>query len=128
MNSIFVGNDLPPELAAYSDGDDGSVGAFHPEIVGCGPDVSGLPWYTMTSHGVRTPVARQRLLAAIAKLSPKMRRRVLGRLRSAAAVAGAIRAATPTIAGWANIAGLRPGGDVSIGRCPYANVAGALTP
>lgn len=139
--SVGASSDLPPELAAYSDGvsDDG---AFHPEIIGCGagcnPPVAGLgdltvagglPWYAMTASNLRSPVARARFAAALRRLTPKVRRRVLNRLKAVVAqsrVSGAVRSATPTV-GWGQVAGIRAG-QVSVGRCPYANVAGALTP
>ena len=148
-----MSSDLPPELAESSDGvsDDGAMdlsiigaGAFQPSIVGassydligCGLDgIQGLPWYNLARAGVSTPVAKRRFLAALAKLPPKARRRVLAKLRAVSAsnaVSGAIRAATPSIAGSGTGWSLVSGPSIAIGggrsRCPYANVAGPLTP
>lgn len=141
--------DLPAELSAYSDGVSDDA-AYHPEIIGCGEGcevsglgdltvaglgdltVAGLPGYLFTKKNLSNPVLRRRVSAAIKGMSPKLRRRVLGRLRQAVSVArvsGAIRNVTPGIAGdgWAAVSGAQHH-HVSIGRCPYANVAGALTP
>lgn len=130
-------SDLPSELGSYSDGvtDDA---AFHPEIIGCGlPGISGglgdlavagLPGYLFTKRNLSNPAVRRRLSENIKALSPKVRRRVLSRLKTAVSVAhvsGQVRSAYPSISGvgWSGITvqGAR-------GGCPYANVAGPLTP
>lgn len=144
-------SDLPSELGSYSDGvtDDA---AFHPEIIGgcdCsvaggiqhlsvagslgGLAVAGIPEYLFSSKNLSNPVVRRRIAAAIERMTPKMKRRVLGRLRSAVSVArvsGAVRAVYPSIAGRrpANVGwdGIMVSGRS--GGCPFANVAGALTP
>lgn len=91
--------------------------------------IGGLPSYLFTRKNLSNPVMRRRLGAAIKAMTPKLRRRVMERLRTAASVArvsGQVRSAYPTVAGggWQGISvsGIRRGG------CPYANVAGALTP
>lgn len=130
-------SDLPPEMASFSDGVT-DVGAFHQELIGCGPDCSGgsiggLPGYLFTKKNLSRPEVRRRLADAIRSMTPKVRRRVMSRLGSAlsiARVSGAIRSVTPSIAGsgWAAVSGRQ---SISIGArssCPYANVAGALTP
>lgn len=140
-------SDLPSELGSYSDGvtDDA---AFHPEIIGCGlPGISGgiqhlsiagglgslavagIPSYLLSRKNLSNPVIRRRLAENIKALTPKVRRRVLARLRTAVSVArvsGAVRGAYPSIAG----SGVGWSGIMVSGRggCPYANVAGALTP
>ena len=140
-----MSSDLPPELAESADGvsDDGAydasiigAGPLQAEIVGCGLDgIQGLPWYNLQRPSVPTAIARRRFLAALSKLPPKARRRVLAKLRAvsaANAVSGAIRAATPSIAGSGAGWSLVSGPSIAIGggrsRCPYANVAGPLTP
>lgn len=136
---ISIASDLPAELGSYSDGvtDDA---AFHPEIIGCGMpgvagslsdlSVAGLPGYLFTKKNLSNAAVRRRLSANIKAMAPKTRRRVLARLREAVAVArvsGQVRNAYPSIAGsscnvgWSGI-------TVQGSRCPYANVAGALTP
>lgn len=146
--------DTPSELGCYSDGvtDDAS---FTPELVGCGSisggiqhlsvagglsslavggnlgslTIAGLPSYLFSRKNLSNPVVRRRLGAAIKAMTPKLRRRVLDRLRAAVSVArvsGEVRSAYPSVSGvgWDGImvSGSRRGG------CPYANVAGALTP
>lgn len=86
--------------------------------------VAGLPSYLFTRKNLASPVVRRRLGAAIKAMTPKMRRRVVSRLQAAlgaARVSGSIRSVTPAIAGWNTT-------SVAVGRCPYASVAGALTP
>lgn len=121
-NDMSAFTDMPAELAENSDGvsDDGAIRSA---IIGaCACDgVAGLPWYALTRGSVTPAEARRRFLAALSKLPPKMRRRVVTRLRavarSRAAVAG-IRSVTPSVGrGWS-----------AVGKCPYANVAGPLTP
>lgn len=103
----------------------GYGGAEHLAISGLGDlAVMGLPAYALTAKGLRNPVVRRRFAAAIERLTPKVRRRVLGRLKALASrslVSGGIRDAYPSISGsgWSG---------VSVGRCPYASVAGPLTP
>jgi hypothetical protein len=90
--------------------------------------VAGFPSYLFTRKNLSNPTVRRRLAAHIKTLTPKLRRRVLDRLRSAVSVSArsarvsGIRRVTPQI-GWSG---------VTIGSrrssCPYANVAGALTP
>lgn len=99
--------------------------------------VGAFPAYLFTAARLSNPVFRRRLSGAIKRLSPKMRRRVVGRLRAAvttARVSGAIRSVTPSIAGypqrgvgWGAVSGWNAR-SVSVGRCPYASVAGSLTP
>lgn len=89
--------------------------------------VAGLPGYLFTRKSLQSPVVRRRIAAAIKAMTPKLRRRVLARLRQATAIArvsGAIRQVTPSIAGGVGWTA----SSVSVGRCPYANVAGSLTP
>lgn len=154
--------DTPPELASYSDGvsDDG---AFHPEIIGCGLSgisgsiqhlsvagtggiqhlsvagslgdlaVAGIPSYLLSRRNLSNPEVRRRVASAIERMTPKMKRRVLRRLRTAVSVArvsGQVRGAYPSIAGTASSPGVGWSGVMVSGRgsCPYANVAGALTP
>lgn len=141
---ISGSSDLPPELTSYADGvtDDA---AFQPEIIGCGAscqggsiggDIGGLPGYLFTRKNLSRPEVRRRLAEHIRAMTPKVRRRVMSRLGRAlqvAQVSGAIRSVTPSIAGagqgWAVVSGpsIAIGGRRS-GGCPYANVAGALTP
>lgn len=148
-------SDLPSELGSYSDGvtDDA---AFHPEIIGCGmPGISGslqhlsvagglgdlalvgayrgIPGYLLTKKGLRDSTVRLRIAENIRAMTPKLRRRVLHRLRQAvqasrtmARVSGAVRGAYPSIAGNVGWSGITVSG--SRGGCPFANVAGALTP
>lgn len=140
-------SDLPSELGSYADGvtDDA---AFHPEIIGCALDgisggvqhlsvagglgslaVAGIPSYLLSRKGLSNPTVRRRIAENIKAMTPKMRRRVLGRLRAAVAVArvsGAVRGAYPSIAGNVGWSGVMVSG--ARGGCPYANVAGALTP
>ena len=138
--------DTPPELSEQSDGlsDDG---AFDASIIGCGPACaapanavsgvdqflvgSGLPSYLFTRRGLSNSLVRRRAAAAIKALSPKMRRRVMARLHAVAQqnrVSGAIRGVTPSIAGYAGGNPAVGWTGVTIGRCPYASVAGPLTP
>jgi hypothetical protein len=145
--------DLPPELAAYSDGVSDDA-AFTPEIIGCNSNGSiggglsdlavgahrGVPGYLLTAKGLRNPVVRRRVAENIKAMTPKLRRRVITRLRaalsaarSAARVSGEIRDAYPSIAGWGSMkavdrAAAVSGPSVAVGRCPYAKVAGPLTP
>lgn len=132
--------DTPAELVSQGDGvtDDA---AYNEQIIGCncrGPapvvgasiaigglgDIAvgaGLPTYLFTAKNLSDPTLRRRLSRAIGRMSPKLRRRVLDRLKvalSSARVSGAIRNIQPAI-GWTG---------VTVGRCPYANVAGPLTP
>lgn len=127
--------DLPSELSSYADGVSDDA-AYHPEIIGCSSGavqglgdlaVGGLPGYLFTRKSLANPAVRARVAKAIGAMTPKLRRRVVARLKLAlsvarkpAAVSGisGIAAVTPTI-GWSG---------VSIARCPYASVAGALTP
>lgn len=141
-NTTMSESDLPSELGAYSDGDTVAV-AFHPDLIGCGagcsPSVSGglgslavagLPSYLFTKRRLSNPVFRRRLAASIEAMTPKMRRRVLERLRSAVSVArvsGAVRGVYPTVAGNVGWSGITVSGE-GVGRCPYASVAGAFTP
>lgn len=140
--------DLPPELAAYSDGVSDDA-AFHPEIIGCGTNCSGsigaellvgahhgIPGYLFTRKGLRNADVRLRIASHIKAMTPKLRRRVLGRLREAVfaarvlnrpRISGEVRNAYASIAGWGAVSG-HSEPSVAIGRCPYANVAGALTP
>ncbi|HWO11622.1 MAG TPA: hypothetical protein VNN80_19140 [Polyangiaceae bacterium] len=122
--------DLPAELASYDDG--AYIGCDCADISGAVAgslsDVAigaGLPGYLLTRRGLSNATVRRRVAEAIDRLTPKMRRRVMARLRQAAMVArisGEVRSAYPSIAGgW-------HGASVAVGRCPYANVAGALTP
>lgn len=165
MPHIAIGasqnTDLPAELGSYSDGVSDDA-AFHPEIIGCGSGcvsglerlavgsgmlqhagvaglgdltVAGLPSYLFTRKHLSNPVVRRRLSAAINAMTPKLRRRVMARLKlaaGAARVSGAIRSVTPGIAGgWAAVSGQMQGishMQVAGSRCPYASVAGAFTP
>lgn len=152
---LMSNSDLPSELGSYSDGvtDDA---AFHPEIIGCGmPGISGglqhlsvagglgdlalvgayrgIPGYLLTKKGLRDSTVRLRIAENIRAMTPKLRRRVLHRLRQAvqasrtmARVSGAVRGAYPSIAGNVGWSGITVSG--SRGGCPFANVAGALTP
>lgn len=139
--ALMSQSDLPSELGSYSDGvaDDA---AYHPEIIGahctCSPSVSGLgdlavagiPSYLLSKKSLSNPALRRRVARAIERMTPKMKRRVLGRLKTAVSVArvsGAVRSAYPTIAGssgrgWNGITVSGRGG------CSYENVAGPLTP
>lgn len=114
MSDLFT--DTPSELAENSDG----VGCG----AGCmpsGANIAGLPWYAMQRASVSPAAARRRFLDALSKLPPKMRRRVLSRLRAVAAArsrVSGIRSITPSI-GWSG---------VSVGRCPLSHVTGILTP
>lgn len=149
-------SDTPSELIEQSDGvtDDGAldeeiIGACncvgsglrqhlvvsgtlqHVSVAGLGDlAIAGLPSYLFTRKNLSNPVARRRIAASIKAMTPKLRRRVLGRLRAAVSasrhlVSGVVTA-YPSVAGggWQGItvSGRRSGG------CPYANVAGALTP
>ncbi|HEY3493837.1 MAG TPA: hypothetical protein VGK73_04095 [Polyangiaceae bacterium] len=128
--------DLPAELSAYSDGvtDDD---AFHPEIIGCPlpgldiAEVAGVPGYLFSKKNLSNPVIRRRLANHIKAMTPKVRRRVLERLRSAVSVAsrvsGEVRNAYPSIAGCSSDVGWTAQ-SVSVGRCPFSRVAGPLTP
>lgn len=139
--------DLPPELGSYSDGVSDDA-AFHPEIIGCGPGCGsigaellvgahhGIPGYLFTRKGLRNTDVRLRIASHIRAMTPKLRRRVLSRLREAVTAArvmnrprisGEVRNAYASIAGWGAVSG-HSEPSVAIGRCPYANVAGALTP
>jgi hypothetical protein len=83
---------------------------------------------------------RRRFAAALKKLPPKTRRRVIGRLRAAAGaarVSGAVRGATAMV-GWEGLTvggpqlmvggpQLMVGASIMVG-CPLESVAGPLTP
>lgn len=92
--------------------------------------VAGVPSYLFTQRNLQNPALRRRLGAAIKAMTPKLRRRVLARLKAAVSVArplvGAVHSVYPTVGsgGWS---GITVSGR-SRGGCPYANVAGALTP
>jgi hypothetical protein len=155
FNRLRISGDVPSELAELTDGvtDDG---ATHEELIGsCDCDaigsgirqhlsvsglgsltvaglgdltVAGLPGYLFTRKSLSNPQIRRRLSAHIKAMTPKLRRRVLARLKTAVSASsriGAVRNIYPTIAGggWQGItvSGKR-------GGCPYANVAGPLTP
>lgn len=147
MKQITVSGttDLPPELGSYSDGVSDDA-AFHPELVGCGPGCGsigaellvgahhGIPGYLFTRKGLSNTDVRLRIASHIRAMTPKLRRRVLSRLREAVTAArvmnrprisGEVRNAYASVAGWSAVSG-QP--SIAIGRCPYANVAGALTP
>ena len=131
--------DLPAELGSYSDGVSDDA-AFHPELIGCScaPTVSGglselavgaLPTYLFSRRGLSNVTVRRRVASALKAMTPKMRRRAIARLRAAAAVArvsGEIRSAYPSVAGNVGWSGVTVG--ASVGRCPFASVAGVLTP
>ncbi len=92
--------------------------------------VAGIPSYLLTRRQLSNPVVRRRVASAIERMTPKMKRRVLSRLRTAVSVArvsGEVRGAYPSIAGGCNVgwSGVMVSGR---GGCPYASVAGALTP
>lgn len=120
--------DLPPEMTENSDGVPDA--ALHPEIIGCSLDalgVSGLPYYALTRKGLSNVTVRRRFAAALKKLPPKTRRRVLARLRAVVAqntISGSARNVTAMVGeqGWGS---LSVGGSRS---CPYSQVAGPLTP
>ncbi len=156
FNRLSISGDVPYELTEQSDGvsDDGAMGQQiigscdcdaigsgmrqHLNVSGLGSlavgglgdlAVAGLPGYLFTRKNLSNPVMRRRLGAHIKAMTPKLRRRVMARLKLAAAQTarvGAIHNIYPTVAGggWSGItvSGRRSGG------CPYANVAGALTP
>jgi hypothetical protein len=92
--------------------------------------IAGFPGYLFTQKNLSNPTIRRRLAASIKAMTPKLRRRVMARLKSAAlaqgARVGAVHNVYPTVGsgGWSGItvAGRSRGG------CPYANVVGALTP
>lgn len=130
------GMSLPPEMSESSDGitDDGAVDA---SIIGCdcAPSVEGIPSYLLTKKNLARPAVRARLAQSIRAMTPKVRRRVIGRLKMAVALAERAQAARARVSGIVHvtpsIAGAVSGwqaANVSIGRCPYSNVAGALTP
>lgn len=133
---FMVGEDvgLPPEMDQSNDGGMPS-GALHPEIVGCGERVAGFPSYLFTRKGLHPAVVKRRFVAALKAMPPKMRRRVVARLRTAALrsrVSGAIRSANATIGshwghgpGWAAVSGA-PGGYELVGS--HGGAAGILTP
>lgn len=143
--NVGADTDTPPELAPYSDGlsDDA---AYDSEIIGCScpPGVSGnladvavgagIPSYWFSQKNLQNPVLRRRVAAAIQALSPKMRRRVIERLRTVATtarVSGNVRNAYPSVSGYEGGYPSVGWEGVTVGRsggCPYANVAGALTP
>lgn len=137
MYAMIGQDDLPAEMGSFSDGvtDDAS---FTPEIIGCNSDcsenVAGIPGYLFSRKNLSNPAVRRRLGAAIKALTPKVRRRVLQRLRSAVSMArvSGIRSATPSVghypSGWASVSGAQVGARLAVGRCPYASVAGAFTP
>lgn len=124
-----IPNDIPGEMTEQSDGIPSS--AQHPEIIGCplptvGADImiGGLPWYVFTQRGLRHPVIKRRFLAGLKAMPPKMRRRVISRIRGLHLrnrISGAVRGFTPTVGydlqgyGWAGVSGC-------------SQVAGALTP
>jgi hypothetical protein len=148
MSSLMVGSHFgpedvgtPPELTEMSDGlpnvdllvsgDPWGVGASL--MVGCGhPPVSGVPWYNFTRAGVTRAQARARFISALKRMPPKMRRRVMTRLRAAVLrnkIAGAVRGIQPTVGhypqGWAGISGV-PGGYELVGS--HGGAATFLTP
>ena len=106
-------------------------------MVGCGPvgcqqSVAGVPWYNFTRAGVTRAQARARFVRALKKMPPKMRRRVMTRLRAAVLrnkIAGAVRGIQPTVGhypqGWAGISGV-PGGYELVGS--HGGAATFLTP
>ena len=89
--SIGGGHDLPDEMSQNSDGVVDSdllvghlgTGGTQGEIVGCGEGIAGLPSYLLTRKGLSNPTVRRRVAASIKAMPPKMRRRVLDRLRQA---------------------------------------------
>lgn len=107
-------SDLPDEMAEQSDG------------IGCG-EVSGFPAYLLNRARLPQATVKQRVIKALQKMPPKMRRRVIARLKTAAAaarVSGAVRNAM------VNVGSHRPETWPTIGS-HYAvptNVAGPLTP
>lgn len=128
IRTTKVGNmshyDLPHEMTEQSDGI--PRGAQIPEIIGCGPApavgadimISGLPWYVFTQRNLQMPTIRRRFLAGLKAMPPKMRRRVVGRLRNLhlrARISGAIRGVNPTVGyslqglGWAGVHGWNDG-------------------
>lgn len=114
--SQLIGNlDLPEEMTEQSDG------------IGCVPRVAGLPAYLLTRKGLRSAVVRRRVAAALKAMPPKMRRRVMDRLRIAARarVSGAIRSWQPNVGShWGHV-GSHWG---HVGSHYRPQIAGALTP
>lgn len=128
-------HDIPPEMS--EDYFSAPAGALRPEIIGCGIGCGapsavgrGVPWSLLSRKGVPAEVARRRLRAAIERLPPKQRRRVLGRLRSVAVsglIAGAIRDVQPTVGTSVAAPGWR-GVTVGAARPSCSQVAGFFTP
>lgn len=121
--------DIPGEMTEQSDGI--PTAAQHPEIIGCAMPhvgasvmIGGLPWYVFTQRGLRHPVIKRRFLAGLKAMPPKMRRRVISRIRGLhlrERISGAVRNVTPNVGydlqgyGWAGVSGC-------------SQVAGPLTP
>lgn len=121
--------DLPSELAEQSDGPS-DVGA---SLIGCSP-VAGFPAYLFTRAGLRSSVVRRRIAAHIKAMPPKMRRRVMLRLRNAAVaarVAGEPRGSWPVVGSHYQVGshyGAISGHYVPVQGWKNTGVAGPLTP
>ncbi len=83
--------DLPEEMIERSDllvGADIMIGA---QLIGCGNPVSGViagfPSYLLERRGLDPATVRRRVAGALAAMTPKMRRRVIARLKHAALAA-----------------------------------------
>jgi hypothetical protein len=120
MSHYMVGShELPDEMSLNADGVvDSSLlvghlgtGGTQGEIVGCG-EIAGIPSYLLTRKGLSNPTVRRRVSASIKAMPPKLRRRVLDRLRQA------VRAARPLVSG-----NLR-GGYASIAGHGWTGIAG----
>jgi len=86
--------DVPEELTERSDLPDflvsGAATMAPRSILGCTPAIAGFPSYLMTRRGLSNPLVRRRVANYIDNLSPKMKRRVLARLKNAAMTAVAV--------------------------------------
>lgn len=140
LGDIAIGSGLRQHLSIH----DGVAGTRleHLSVAGLS-DIAiggGIPSYLFTKKNLSNPQVRLRIGQAIRSMTPKMRRRVVGRLQQAlrasrvmARVSGAVRNVYPSVSGYSGgyptVAGWN--GIMVSGRrssCPYANVVGALTP
>lgn len=88
-----MASDLPPELSERSE----DVNA---DMLGCSMNVGAFPSYLFTRKGLSHPVIRRRLAASLKAMPPKMRRRIITRLKAALyrmKVGGSMRQAYPSV-------------------------------
>lgn len=142
-----VGSGLRKHLRVH----DGVAGGLqHLSVAGLGDiAVGGLgdlavagnsfPTYLFTRANLSNPVFRRRLANVLKSMTPKLRRRVSSRIvtafhdiifQRALPSVGAVHSIYPTVGsgGWSGITVSGRQSSRRGGGCPYANVAGALTP